>query len=162
MGNYKHFESDFVKRTLHLIGQYESVLHKYEFDHQYNHTLLANCLLGLIVMPKEKAISFLPADRLTNELKQKMGIVQSSFNPDIKNLKDLIKALRNSIGHSDLDFVSNDENFLIDEIQFWDRYEGKNDLLASFVPSELLSFVRYYGGWFIHNLEKYNPSQLDN
>lgn len=113
-------------------------------------------------MPKEKAISFLPADRLTNELKQKMGIVQSSFNPDIKNLKDLIKALRNSIGHSDLDFVSNDENFLIDEIQFWDRYEGKNDLLASFVPSELLSFVRYYGGWFIHNLEKYNPSQLDN
>jgi hypothetical protein len=38
------------------------------FREQYS-TLTLNCLLGLIVLPKERALSFLPADRLTQQLK---------------------------------------------------------------------------------------------
>jgi len=162
MGNYKNFETDFVNRTLHLIGQYESVLHKFDFDEQYNYTLLVNCLLGLIVMPKEKAVTFLPAENITDQMKQSMGIVGSSFNPDIKDLKSLIIALRHSVAHSNLDFISKDKTFLIDEIRFLDREKGSDYVVAAFVPAELLSFVRYYGGWFISNLEQYNPKQFEN
>ena len=158
MGNYKHFESEFVERTLHLIGQYESILYKYDFNNQYNFTLLTNCLLGLIVIPKEKAFDFLPNERIVSQLKKDMGIVHSSFNSDIKDLRSLITEMRNSISHSDIRFISNDdEEFLIDEIQFRDKHKGKNYIIASFVPSELLSFIRYYGGWFIKNIKHHDP-----
>lgn len=161
MGNYKHFESEFVKRTLHLIGQYETSLYKYDFENQYNLTLLTNCLLGLIVMPKEKALSFLPNERLTSKIKQEMGIFHSSFNPDIKELRNLIIALRHSIAHSNMRFISKDEKFLIDEIEFRDREKGDDYIIASFIPSELLSFIRYYGDWFINNIKHHDPKQFE-
>ena len=58
MGNYKNLEIDFVHRTLNLITQYENILHKYEYKEQYNYTLLINCLLGLVVVPKEKSLTY--------------------------------------------------------------------------------------------------------
>jgi|SRR5690606_19905368 len=102
MGNYRNVDTDFIERTLELISQYESVLHKYEFDKQFNHTLLINCLLGLIVFPKERAIYYLPKERIDTQLLKDLGIVNSSFNPDIKELKSLIIALRHSIAHFDM------------------------------------------------------------
>lgn len=154
MGNYNNLEIDFVKRTLHLIAQYKECCRNFKFENQYNHTLLINCLLGLIVMPKAKVDSFLPNDRLLTDLKQEMGIVTSSFNPALKDLKSFVMALRNSIAHFDIEFISHDDNSLIDEIRFLDRAKGAGYVVASFVPSELLGFVQYYGGWLIHNLEQ--------
>ena len=55
MGNYYQLEIDFVRRTLDLIEQYEHLKDQFPFEQQFNHTLLTNCLLGLIVLPKEKA-----------------------------------------------------------------------------------------------------------
>lgn len=68
MGNYKNLETEFIERTLRLVSQYESLMHKYPFEEQYNYTLLINSLLGVIVMPKERTIGFLPNDRLTKDL----------------------------------------------------------------------------------------------
>ncbi|MDP1800990.1 MAG: HEPN family nuclease [Bacteroidota bacterium] len=56
MGNFKDIEIEFVQRTLNLISQYESSVHKLKLEEQYNYTLLINCLLGLIVLPKEKSL----------------------------------------------------------------------------------------------------------
>ena len=160
MGNYKHFEKDFVERTLQLIAQYESIYHRFDSDNQLNHTLLINCLLGLIVIPKEKAISFLPNSRIVSELKEQMGIVHSTFNPDIKDLKHLIFELRNSIAHSYIYFISKDDKFLIDKIVFKNEYEENDYEIASFVPSELLSFIRYYSNWFTSNIRHHHPDLL--
>lgn len=106
MGNYKNFEVDFVDRTLRLIAQYETTLYKYDFERQFNYTLLVNCLMGLIILPKEKAISYLPNNRINAQLKQDMGIIQSTINSDIKDLKELIIALRHSIAHCNIDFIA--------------------------------------------------------
>lgn len=46
MGIYKDLEYGFIERTLNLIAQYESLLHKFKFEEQYNYTLLINCLTG--------------------------------------------------------------------------------------------------------------------
>jgi hypothetical protein len=54
MGNYHNIEREFVERTLQLIDQYYEVLDHYPFEEQFNYTLTINCLLGLIVMPKER------------------------------------------------------------------------------------------------------------
>ena len=119
MANYKDLEYEFVERTLALISQYESIIYNYEFAEQYNHTLLINCLLGIIVMPKERIISFIPNDRLTNTLKEEIGISCSIINPTIRTLRELITELRNSIAHFDLKVISKTEDFLIDEIKFF-------------------------------------------
>jgi hypothetical protein len=155
MGNYRNIETDFIERTLELISQYESVLHTYEFERQFNHTLIINCLLGLIVFPKERAISYLPKEILDNNLKQKMGVVNSQFNSDLKDLRSLIISLRHSIAHFDIHFESDNEEFLIDRILFKDKDEGDDYIIATFIPSELLSFIRYYGGWFVSIVRKY-------
>ncbi len=73
MGNFKNLESEFIERTLKVIAQYEVRQKGYNFDEQYNPTLLINCLLGLIVLPKERTITYLPTDRLLNKLKTDMG-----------------------------------------------------------------------------------------
>lgn len=155
MGNYRNIEIDFIERTLGLISQYEVILHKFEFDKQYNHTLLINCLLGLVVFPKEKAISYLPKDRLSKELREEMGINESFINDEYVDLKSLIVALRHSIAHFNIEFESNDDDFLIDRVVFKDREKGEDHIIASFVPVELLSFIRYYGSWFVSTVRKY-------
>jgi hypothetical protein len=154
MGNFKNVDTEFVERTLSILSQYESVMLQYKFEEQYNHTLLINCLLGLIVFPKENNISFLPKSFLSKELKENMGISKSTFNEEITDLRDLIIALRHSIAHFNIIFKSDNYNFLIDEIIFKDDLKGENYIVAKFNPTELLSFIRYYGWWLIQNIEK--------
>lgn len=155
MGNYKNVDTEFVERTLAVISQYEQLMYNFEFKHQYNHTLLINCLLGLIIFPKENNITFLPKTILDDNLKKEMGISESIFNSEITNLKDLIICLRHSLAHFDITFNSKTDDFLIDEIIFKDRFKGENYIVANFKPSELLSFIRYYGWWLIKNIEDY-------
>lgn len=154
MGNFRTVDTEFVERTLELISQYESLMYRYSFEQQFNHTLLINCLLGLIVFPKENNIKFMPKANLTNELKNQMGILKSTFNTEITTLKDLIISLRHSLAHFDIAFQSNNEEFLIDEIIFKDYKKAKNYVVATFKPIELLSFLRYYGGWLIKNIKE--------
>ena len=59
MGNYYQLEIAFVRRTLSLIDQYEVLKEQFPFENQYNHTLLTS-LLRLIILPKEKALAFIP------------------------------------------------------------------------------------------------------
>ncbi len=155
MANYRNLEIDFIERTLELIAQYEAMMHKYEFENQFNHTLLVNCLLGLIVLPKERTVSFLPQERIDETMRENIGIKDSFLNEEIVHLKSLVIALRHSIAHFDIAFESEDENYLIDRIVFKDQKKGDNYIVASFVPTELLSFLRYYSYWLISVIRNY-------
>ena len=153
MGNYKDLEYEFVERTLLLIAQYEGMLHKFDFKEQYNYTLLINCLTGLIVMPKERTISAIPADRLLSKMKTEMGLVNTVINDDITNLKDLIVALRHCVAHFSIEIKSeNDDNF-IDDIICYDNQKRQGYVVANFKAGELLPFVRYYANWLLSNLK---------
>lgn len=158
MGNYKNLETEFIERTLRLISQYESQMHRYPFEEQYNYTLLINSLLGIIVMPKERTIGYLPNNRLTKDLLQDMGIINSQFHDNYSNLRSLIIKLRHCIAHFSISFESEGDDFLINKILFKDVENNDEILVASFIPEELLSFIRYYGNWIIYNIQKY---QLD-
>lgn len=156
MGNYKSIETEFIERTLHLISQYESTMHRYKFEEQFNHTLLINCMLGLIVFPKERTISYLPNEIIDKDLKGKMGIVKSTFHTDIITLKSLITALRHTLAHFDITFESHSEEYLIDRIVFNDRGKGANYVVAAFIPGELLNFLRYYSTWVLSILKEHH------
>jgi len=158
MGNYKNIEHDFIDRTLKLISQYESILHKYPFEEQYNYTLLINSLLGIIVFPKERLFNHIPNLRLTPELKKEMGLVESKINPNYKSLRDLIYGMRNSIAHFTVEIVSQTDDFLVDNIVF-NKYDDKdNTVIADFKSTELLPFIRYYADWTKSNLLE-NPKK---
>ncbi len=49
----QEFERDFMRRTLELLKQYKG---------PYDTTLLLNCLLGLLIVPKESSIDRIPED----------------------------------------------------------------------------------------------------
>lgn len=151
MGNYKNFEHDFVDRTLHVIAQYESILHRYDFEQQYNYTLLLNCLLGVIVMPKSRVFSHIPNHRLTAQLKNDMGISKSYLNPKYTRIREFITDLRNSIAHFSIEVESADREFMIDNIVFRDS-DGTDTIVANFNAEELLPFIRYYASWIKSNL----------
>lgn len=150
MGNYKNLEVEFVERTLKLISQYEIYSQTLEFKEQYNYTLLVNCLLGLIVLPKEKTLSYLPKARITDKLKKEIGIEYSVISNEITQLKHLILELRNSIAHFDIKIQSETEEFLIDNIIFYN--EDGNEVIT-FKSNEVLPFMRYYSSWLLSNLK---------
>jgi hypothetical protein len=156
MGIIVDMEREFIERTLRLIAQYEQWLHNVEFEHQYNYTLLINCLLGLVVMPKERVIARLPNERITQQLRTEMGCVNSFIHPDITHLRDFIVALRHSIAHFNIAVRSIDNSDLIDEIVFNDDVKAPGYEVAVFKAPELLPFMRYYANWVLHNLGLHN------
>lgn len=154
MGNYYQLEIDFVKRTLNLIEQYEVFKKDLPFEEQYNHTLLTNCLLGLIILPKEKAITYIPKERMAFiKALEDYGINKSTFNPAIKDTHELFHKLRNAVAHFDIKFVSETDENLIDKIEF--RDEEANLDVAVFYADEFLQFIRFYATILLRNLENY-------
>ena len=52
----KKFERDFMRRTLKLVQEYTG---------PYDATLLLNCLLGLLIVPKETSLDKIPTDPIS-------------------------------------------------------------------------------------------------
>ena len=153
MGNYQSIEIDFIERTLNLINQYETIWRKFPFSEQYNITLLVNCLLGIIIVPKETNLGFIPNDRLTKKLLNEIGLENSYINTSIITLRDLIINLRHSIAHFNIEVISDldDDNNIINSIKF----SRNNDLIANINKTDLLAFVRYFAYWQINNIKKH-------
>ena len=155
MGNYVDFEQDFIMRTMMLIEQYyDEVVPNKPFYEQFNYTLLINCLFGLIVMPKERAMSAIPTTRLTIELKRQMGIQQSHLPSSETTLRDLIIKMRHSVAHCDFEVISQDADNRFDLVNFKDT-ESKH-VFASFVASEIRPFLRFYTDVLNNNLQHIN------
>lgn len=155
MGNYSDFETEFVQRTLALIDQYNEMIKALgkPFREQYNYTLTLNCLLGLIVLPKERALSFLPADRLTQQLKTSMGLQESQLPGPEMTLRALILKMRNSVAHFSVQVVSVSDERLVDLIAFRDDPEDEN-AYATFSAPELLPFLKYYATLLFNNMAR--------
>lgn len=151
MGNYQDIETEFIERTIRLIDQYYDVLEQYHYEEQFNYTLTINCMLGLIVMPKERDFSYIPNTRITNQLKNEIGLENSQFGEHINSLRELIQALRNSVAHFDINVISDDHKNRIDWVEFRDS-QNQERLVASFRAKELFSFLKYYANCLLENM----------
>lgn len=151
MGNYRDLESEFIERTLRLIDQYHGTLDKYEFQEQFNYTLTVNCMLGLIVMPKEKVINFVPITRLTKDFLTEIGAPSLEVGGKISTLRDLIRSLRHAVAHFDISVISEDDQNRIDWLEFSDSENG-GELVAKFRAHELLPFLRCYANYLLQNM----------
>lgn len=107
MSIYKQQEFDFIERTRKLLKQYEECAVKLALDkkkEKYEVTLLINCFVGLLILPKEEWFNSLPTDLLSVSEwgidKTHISILKDSQgNSENKNVKNFTKHLRNSISH---------------------------------------------------------------
>ena len=97
MSYLSDFERSFSDHTLKLVRDYRG---------PFDATLLVNCLLGLLIVPKETVLEAIPATPLA-EL-PKWGICESSIkhpgratktNPHPETLRGLVANLRHSVAH---------------------------------------------------------------
>lgn len=91
------FEADFMDRKLVLLKEYKG---------PSDATLLLNCLLGLLIVPKETSISKIPEDRLDKLAKWGLSSATSiQFGKDSvgrshpETIRQLVWSLRNAVAH---------------------------------------------------------------
>ncbi len=87
------FEKAFMKRTLELVEEYRG---------PYDATILLNCLLGLLIVPKEKSLEKIPNDPISDI--EKWGIspdsIQDIGDKEPATLRGLVINLRHAIAHT--------------------------------------------------------------
>jgi hypothetical protein len=110
------FERDFMRRTLRIVQDYSG---------PSDATLLLNCLVGLLIVPKERFLDRIPLDPLSSL--QNWGISPSSIheaakttkaNPAPETLRGIVHSLRNAVAHSRFEPLHRDG--LVDGFRFSD------------------------------------------
>lgn len=128
------FELDFMKRTLEIVEEYQGEL---------DATLLLNCLLGLLIVPKETSLLKIPKDPIRDL--EKWGISPDSIkefgketkgNDNPRTLRGIVWHLRNSVAH--FRFVPIYDNNQVIGFEFNDQ----SGFLAELNLSEMNTFVR--------------------
>ena len=98
MSYLSDFERSFSEHTLAVVQEYTG---------EYDATLLINCLLGLLVLPKETMLNAVPETCLS-DLKcwgidptsiRTPGTAPGRNDPDPKTLRGLVANLRHSVAH---------------------------------------------------------------
>lgn len=128
------FARNFMHRTLVIAQTYEG---------QFDATLLLNCLLGLLVVPKEALLDKIPKDSLDQFLT--WGISPSSIKCYGKcdqgyehppNLRQLVRRMRNAVAHFRVEPKHNDG--LVTAFSFKDN----NGFHAELSLTEISDFVQ--------------------
>jgi len=113
------FEHSFMQHTLEIVQDYEG---------HFDATMLMNCLLGLLVIPKERFLEAIPLDPLSglsrwginpDSIKRAGKKTRKNRNPD--TLRGIVYDLRNSVAHFRL--KPNPSPQQVDSFEFTDRNE---------------------------------------
>ncbi len=147
-------EKEFIDRTNKIINQYSNLEGKLG-EKFYDVTLYLNCLLGLLVLPREWKLEQLSDKEIPTSIKNTLIKAVDQKNNKIEvTFKEYIIGLRNGIVHfgqkSSLRFINTDDVISSIEIDGERKY-GKNKLYYSFnlengnelatVIKEVLSFI---------------------
>ncbi len=115
--NYQHVAKDFAKRTKHNLKLIEE--HKLCGEEAYEVTQLINSCLGLLVLPQQRYMDSIPKTPINELVKDGWVIPKVSGDfPQVENLNQLIRYLRNAISHFNIEFVSDSEDE-ISTLKMW-------------------------------------------
>ncbi len=143
--NYEVFVRDFAKRTqenLELLKQIQKEKPNYKV---YEVTQLINSLLGLLIFPKESFYLKIPKTSLETLRKEGWPIPQSS-KPDLeaKNLKDLLRRMRNATAHCLVEAVDSKHDETISGLRLWSGRNGSTRWEIVFTTEELEIFTQKF------------------
>ena len=127
------FEHSFMQYTLKIVRDYHE---------DFPATLLLNCLLGLLIVPRETSFETIPDEPIANLSKWgidpksiiRMGRVhQNNAQPD--TLRELVRRLRNAVAHFRIEPIPKTE-----EVKSF-RFTDENGFHAVIKLKELRVFV---------------------
>jgi hypothetical protein len=110
--DYQNLVEDFARRTRDNLSQIQNL--KRAGAPVYEVTALINSMLGLLVFPQQRYIESIPETPI--DILQKDGwpipAVVGEF-PQVQNLRQLVRHLRNAISHFNIEFVSDHSNQIV-------------------------------------------------
>ncbi len=126
---YTDFKKDFPKRTIDILDRHYS-------NEEYDVTLLLNCLLALLVLPKEFFYNNIPEEIPRGWGLTKEHITTVSCEACGYKLREIVRHMRNAIAHLDIK-TTNDNNGKIETVRFKDR----SKFIAEIPVKDLKTFV---------------------
>lgn len=127
---YSDFKTDFPKRTIDIIERYSS-------KEKYDVTLLLNCLLALLVLPKEKFYDNIPEEIPHDWGLKKENIQKVQCRVCGYKIKNIVTNMRHAIAHLNIE-TSNDSNGNIEKVKFINR----SKFIAEIPVKDLKTFVK--------------------
>ncbi len=143
MAEYEDFERDFISRTLLILDQYDrqAIPEKERFEV----TLLINCLLGLLVLPKEfwfDKVPRLDLSTLAGWSFEPRYVIEWGDRPktlakeDHGTLREIVYRMRNGVAHLQIKATGDGHDITAIEFADW------NGFRATLPVTSLALFVR--------------------
>ena len=107
--NYQNLVQDFAHRTRDNLETLRNLQKTQPDIKVYEVTLLINSMLGLLVFPQQKYFDHIPKTPLGELASAGWPIptIEGDY-PQVKDLRELVRYLRNAITHCNLEFRSDD------------------------------------------------------
>jgi hypothetical protein len=140
--DYQNLVVDFAKRTKHNLDRIRQM--KQGDETVYEVTQLINSMLGLLVFPKENFYENIPRIPI-DELERKGWIIPKVIGsfPQVTDLRELIRYLRNAIAHFNLEFY-NEGTDEIKGIMVWNYKKDSINWKAKLTIQELESITEKF------------------
>ena len=146
------FELDFMRRTLTILREYQG---------PYDATILINCLLGLLIVPREVLINSIPLDAASglgdwgispDSIQHFERVTHNNKNPE--TIRGVVRSLRNAVAHFTVWPVHRDhrvEGF---------KFETNTGFAATLTLEELRAFVEKLASHIEQSFDKSSTTSL--
>lgn len=116
-------ETDFITRTKTLLEQYDQNNSTRQSGDTYDVTLLLNCLIGLVIIPRERYTNKIPKIEVDGDwgIAKHIQVIKGGK----KTLKETVRHIRNSIAHGKVTPISEDSES-ITHVEFIDCHKCNN------------------------------------
>jgi hypothetical protein len=162
VGGYEKIERDFIERTLRILDQYDELVRGHvDQAHEYEVTLLLNCLLGLLIYPQQVAHQKRMDRWLTRELVMDHGHVWGIKPEYVKSagyksgskdaeaisieqltLRNLLRQMRNTAAHASFSATGRALDYAQIEAIVFQSKERTDDFHLVMPVASLERFVR--------------------
>jgi hypothetical protein len=128
---------DYAQRTRKNLEFIERTVREQPEAELFEVTQLINSLLGLLVFPFERLRDQIPTTSLADLRAQGWVVPEVSGDfPQVEDLSELVRYLRNSVAHFNLEFIA-DENGKIEGLHIWNVNRGRRNWEAKIKIAEL-------------------------
>jgi hypothetical protein len=128
--NYENLVRDFAIRTRKNLDALRAIQQSQSAPEVYEVTQLINSMLGLLVFPQQRYVDRIPRVPLDELSEQGWPIPKVIGDyPQVANLHQLVRHLRNAIAHFNLEFMS-DGLGKIDGLKVWNTDPRRNNIVT--------------------------------
>ncbi|MFA5872347.1 MAG: HEPN family nuclease [Anaerolineales bacterium] len=132
---------DYARRTQKNLEFLENAVRQEPEKEIFEVTQLINSLLGLLVFPFERMRNQIPSKPL-QDLEAEGWVVPEVVGdfPQVDNLRELIRYLRNAVAHFNIEFIA-DKNNQISGVYVWNTYHNEKTWKAEMTIAGLRNNV---------------------